>query len=391
MAVDTPHESTEGQTTPAEAARFDVNRCRERFGILRDAFAMEQDSHDYVSLQRVTADVLRPLLYTGAEAKVDLDCLLRNLGAEFIDGLVEQLSNTPVYYPIGEKAWVDDFPVIESRERMDNRFCAFHIIAIMLDTVPALATLLAEDREFQTGLLRLMFNMYIRAVNPLGVEDDAGHHQHIPSSSAEPKVWIPQWRTIISCLVLLAAGYGGEQTLKESWKDVVAETQAGAEKVKVKEGMIAEILLRQASILQDKGAPALDEEERRTLVEFSRLAVLIAAPDDSSPPTVVSHVQKELTTRDWRVACGGCGIVHPSETNLVKCDNCPCLFSRLPESPSTNEALRCRQGACLLLRRMSSGTLSCQLREQHLISVPIRMTGKATIKVLADVSWPSGN
>jgi len=90
--------------------------------------------------------------------------------------------------------------------------------------------------------------------------------------------------------------------------------------------MIAEILLRQASILQDKGAPALDEEERRTLVEFSRLAVLIAAPDDSSPPTVVSHVQKELTTRDWRVACGGCGIVHPSETNLVKCDNCKVLI-----------------------------------------------------------------
>jgi len=315
-----------GQATlqDPQATHFDVTHCRERYTILRDAFTIERDSHDYISLQRVTADVLRPLLYTGPPAKVELDCLLRNLGGEFIDDLVEPVRNTPAYYPVGEKAWVEDFPVIEPREAMDNRFCAFHIAAIFLDSVPALAARLANDKGFLTGALRLMFNMYIRAVNPLNVEDDADHHPHIPTSSAEPKIWIPQWRSIISCLVLLAAGYGGAQAFRDSWKEVTAETQAGAEKVKVKEGMIAEVLLHQLSTLQDKGTQALDDEEKRTLVEFSRMAVLVATPDDPSPP-VVAHVQKELATRDWRVACDGCGAIHQSEADMLKCGKCNVL------------------------------------------------------------------
>jgi hypothetical protein len=177
-----------------------------------------------------------------------------------------------------------------------------------------------------------MFNMYIRAVNPLHVEDDAEHHQHIPSSSAEPKIWIPQWRTVISCLVLLAAGYDAVPTLKQSWNQIVAETQAGAEKVKVKETMIAEVLLHQASALQEKekdgGAQSLDDEEKRTLVELSRFAVLISAPDGSSAPPAVNFVLQELNTRDRRLACGGCGKHQPSEAGLVKCEGCRRLAFR---------------------------------------------------------------
>jgi len=213
---------------------------------------------------------------------------------------------------------------------MDDRFCAFHIIAIMIDTVPALAARLANDAQFQLGALRLMFNMYIRAVNPLRVEDDAEHHSHIPSSSNEPKIWIPQWRTVISCLVLLAAGYDAIPTLKQSWTQIVAETQVGSERVKVKESMISEVLLQQASSLQEKekegNAQPLDEEEKRTLVEFSRFAVLISAPDGSSVPPAVNFVRQELGTRDRRLACGGCGKPQPSEAGLVKCEGCHVLM-----------------------------------------------------------------
>ena len=130
---------------------LDVMRCREKFSLLREAFFVEQESHDYLSLHRVTAHFIRPFLYAGSAAKVELDCVLRNLGAEFLLDLLPEVKDTPIYYPTGDKAWFDEFPSLESREAMDNRFCAFHLITIMADTVPALARSLANDRAFQIG------------------------------------------------------------------------------------------------------------------------------------------------------------------------------------------------------------------------------------------------
>lgn len=206
---------------------------------------------------------------------------------------------------------------------MDNRFCAFHLITIMADTVPTLAQSLANDKAFQIGAFRLMFNMYIRAVNPLNVQDDQAHHPHIQSSSDEPKIWLPQWRYIISCLIQMACGWNGIQALMESWQQVAAETQAGAEKVKVKEAMISEVLLRHTSEMQEKKGD-LDPEEEKTLVELSRLVVLISTPEGSTPQ-IVEQVKGEFRTRDWRLACGGCGSVQPSEVDLLKCENCKIL------------------------------------------------------------------
>lgn len=345
-AVSTSNQDATSNGRDHDDVGGDSLRFRERFALLREAFTVEQESHDYISLYRVTADVLRPLLYTAATHKPDLDCLLRNIGGEFMPDLLLEINTTPIYYPTGERAWVEEYPALESREDMDNRFCAFHLIAIMVDTIPALAKRLAQDKEFQIGALRLMFNMYIRAINPLHVEDDKEHHSHIPASSSEPKVWIPQWRTIISCLVLLAAGYDGIRTLKEAWHQVVSETKAGGDKVKVKEAMIAEVLLRQATVLQEKGPSALDEEEKRTLVEFSRFAVLISTPENSTPP-VVEHVQKELETRDWRLACGGCGALRDSESGLLKCERCKAQSS-FSEFENANQCLVSRWSAYLL-------------------------------------------
>ncbi|KZT40908.1 hypothetical protein SISSUDRAFT_1031636 [Sistotremastrum suecicum HHB10207 ss-3] len=312
------------EATPTTAP-LNITDTLSRFRPLHQAFQIEEeeDEHDrdFMSLQRVTADVVRPLIYTSN--KVALDYLLRSLASEFLQNLTAEVASQPPYYPTGDQAWVEAFPYLEERQAADNRFYALHIINLMADTVPAIARQLSKDILFLEGILRLMFSTYIRFANPLGVEKGTPLHHHNVSDSSEANVsWLPQWRVAVRFLTFVAAVYDLDN-VRLAWERVQSETKKGSEKVQSRNANLLEVFQTTISKLEAKGADSLHDNERMAIVELTQFLGLVIRGTSGPSPGILPTLRQELLKgRDTRVACGGCGTVYDKENLLQACDQC---------------------------------------------------------------------
>jgi len=171
-------------------------------------------------------------------------------------------------------------------------------------------------------------------MNPLKVEDGTDNHAHVPSNSSEPKIWIPQARSIIGLLLLLATLDMG--TLQAAWNDVHRETEEGASKVQVKDASVLEVLLSTIKGYEKEELKALDEDERRTLIDFSTFLSLVNGDEASKAEQFTIFRENMEKDRDTRTECSGCGKIFAEEKDLQACSKCRIVLYCSAECQTTD-------------------------------------------------------